>query len=451
MFPRDPNEPRLIRWIRNPSVRRNIILLFLWTFALTVLFYFHAVLLPFAVAVLLAFIIEPAVTAAAGRSVFGKRISRIVVILSIYAVVFVVVYLFGRSAVPQIGREVARIGAEGAALVADLEPHTVKMLDKLEALAIENHIPLDRQEIETFVRSNIKTITASVGANANNIFAVGKSLVTGLIQVIFGSFLVLMLTAFLSVDRARIERYAASMVPPEYRPSYDTIVGGISRGLAGVVRGQVLICLTNGVLTFIGLWLLDVKFPFVLAIVAAVFSLIPIFGSILSTIPIVAVALTDSMAKGVFALLWIIGIHIVEANLLNPKIMGDAAKIHPVLVVFSLIAGERTAGLVGALFAVPIASVVVTLFKFMHQRAIEAGTAAERHVTSDAALELERWSLSPPPPHDPRPFEGPPPPPSPPASPLAAPPPASPLAAPPAAAPEREPLPPERTPRKSEG
>lgn len=442
MFPRDPNEPRVIRWVRNPSVRRNIILLFLWTFALTVLFYFHAVLLPFAVAVLLAFIIEPAVTAAAGRSVFGKRISRILVILSIYAVVFLLVYLFARSAVPQIGREIARIGAEAAALVSDLEPHTVMVLDKLEALAIENHIPLDRQEIETFVRTNIKSVTAAVGANANNIFTLGKSLVTGLVQVIFGSFLVLMLTAFLSVDRARIERYAASMVPPEYRPSYDTIVGGITRGLAGVVRGQVLICLTNGVLTFIGLWLLDVKFPFVLAIVAAVFSLIPIFGSILSTIPIVAVALTDSMAKGVFALLWIIGIHIIEANLLNPKIMGDAAKIHPVLVVFSLIAGERTAGLVGALFAVPIASVVVTLFKFMHQRAMEAGTAADRRTTSDAALELERWSIAPPPPP---PLEARPPEAPPPSSPLASPPPA------PTAPAEREPLPPERTPRKSEG
>ena len=74
-------------------------------------------------------------------------------------------------------------------------------------------------------------------------------------------------------------------------------------------------------------------------------SLIPIFGSILSSIPIVAIALVSSghastSSRGVYVLGWIIVIHLIEANFLNPKIMGDAAKIHPVLVVFALIAGR---------------------------------------------------------------------------------------------------------------
>ena len=131
----------------------------------------------------------------------------------------------------------------------------------------------------------------------------------------------------------------------------------IDIGLAGVVRGQVLICLVNGVLTFIGLIILGVKFPVMLSTLAAVMSLIPIFGSILSSIPIVFVALTTGFMTGVGALLWIIGIHLVEANLLNPKIMGESAKIHPALVVFVLVAGEHFYGIVGALFAVPITSV----------------------------------------------------------------------------------------------
>ena len=67
-------------------------------------------------------------------------------------------------------------------------------------------------------------------------------------------------------------------------------------------------------------------------------------------------------------LAWIIGIHLVEANLLNPKIMGDAAKIHPVLVVFALIAGEHSYGLVGALFAVPVASIIQTIFSYYRRR-----------------------------------------------------------------------------------
>ena len=73
------------------------------------------------------------------------------------------------------------------------------------------------------------------------------------------------------------------------------------------------------------------------------------------SVPIVAIGLISSgtfdLKQGMFVLGWIIGIHLVEANFLNPKIMGDSAKIHPVLVVFALIAGEHSYGLVGALFA----------------------------------------------------------------------------------------------------
>jgi predicted PurR-regulated permease PerM len=93
-----------------------------------------------------------------------------------------------------------------------------------------------------------------------------------------------------------------------------------------------------------------------------VFSLIPIFGSIASAIPAVALGLTQSLGTASFVLVWIIGIHQLEANLLNPKILGDAAKIHPVLVIFSLLAGEHFFHTVGALLAVPTMSIAQSLF-----------------------------------------------------------------------------------------
>jgi predicted PurR-regulated permease PerM len=67
-------------------------------------------------------------------------------------------------------------------------------------------------------------------------------------------------------------------------------------------------------------------------------------------------------------LAWIVGIHQLEAHVLNPKIMGDAARVHPVLVVFALLAGEHTAGLVGALLAVPVLSITQTLFYYLRER-----------------------------------------------------------------------------------
>ena len=61
---------------------------------------------------------------------------------------------------------------------------------------------------------------------------------------------------------------------------------------------------------------------------------------------------------------WILLIHFLEANFLNPKIMGHASKIHPVVIIFALLAGEHAYGIVGALLAVPAASIVQSMFKF---------------------------------------------------------------------------------------
>jgi len=200
----------------------------------------------------------------------------------------------------------------------------------------------------------------------------GQKFVTAIVSGVARLVLVLMVAAFILIDMARIRIFLRSLVPPQYQVDYDHIVRGIDQGLSGVIRGQLIICLINGFFTYVGLLLFKVKYPLLLAGLASAMSLIPIFGSVLSSVPIVAIALVASghfdVFRGLKVLLWIIGIHQVEANFLNPKIMGNAAKIHPVLVVFSLIAGEHSYGLVGALFAVPVASIIQTMFKYFRRR-----------------------------------------------------------------------------------
>lgn len=390
MFPADPSEPKLISWMRNKRVRRTLVLSLLWLFVAVVLVRFRFVLLPFGVAVLIAFIIEPLVAAVSKRNIAGKPIPRIVSIISIYLVGIGLGAVFSTWTLAQIGDELAGLTKMSKSVVTDLDGQMDGYLDKIETFAKDNNLPFRRSEVKPAIRENLRGAVSKLTENATRVFTFGKDLVGFTFQAIFGIFLVLMLTAFISMDKDRINRALYSLVPPEYQPAYTQISSGASVGLAGVVRGQVMICLTNGILTFVGLWLLNVPLPLIMGTVAAVFSLIPIFGSILSTIPIVLLALTDGWAKGVFALFWIIGIHLIEANLLNPKIMGDAAKIHPVIVVFALLVGEQTAGLKGALFAVPITSVIMTVFKFLHQRALEVDTPSE----------IRRAETSPPSPQD---------------------------------------------------
>ena len=167
--------------------------------------------------------------------------------------------------------------------------------------------------------------------------------------------------------------FLRSLFPSNVRDDYDVIIAGIDRGLSGVIRGQLLICLINGCLTYIGLLIFQVKYAIILAIVAALMSLIPIFGSILSTLPIVFASLVSGESgldffRAVVMTLWIIGIHFLEANFLNPKIIGSAAKIHPVLVIFALILGEEAYGLVGALLAVPVLSAIQVIFMYFYRK-----------------------------------------------------------------------------------
>lgn len=145
----------------------------------------------------------------------------------------------------------------------------------------------------------------------------------------------------------------------------------VDRGLAGVIRGQLLICVVNGLLTWAGLLILGVPYATLLGLLAGVFSLIPVFGTIASSIPIVLVALaTGGVHQGLMALGWIGLIHLLEANLFNPLIMGTNAEMHPVIIIFALLAGEHSFGVWGALLAVPTASIIQSCFKYYRQEIV---------------------------------------------------------------------------------
>jgi predicted PurR-regulated permease PerM len=202
-----------------------------------------------------------------------------------------------------------------------------------------------------------------------------RSLVANVSRTIFVFFITLMLGAYMMLTRERITSFFRSLVSPQGRAGFDALMVKMDQGLSGVVRGQLVICGINGVLSAIGFAIMGLKYWPVMALVAAVFSAIPIFGSIASAVPAVAVGLTQSLGTGLFALLWIVGIHQLEANVLNPKIMGDAAKIHPVLVIFSLLVGEHLFHVVGALLAVPVMSIAQTIF--LHVR--ESTDEPEKH------------------------------------------------------------------------
>jgi predicted PurR-regulated permease PerM len=234
--------------------------------------------------------------------------------------------------------------------------------------------PPEPASMEDKIRSLAAKGLAGMQSRLDDAVRIGQRLVAGIIKGIFTFFLTLMIGAFILIDMEKVHAFLRSLFPPNVRDDYDVIIAGIDRGLSGVIRGQLLICVINGILTYAGLMIFDVKYLLILAVVAGVMSLIPIFGSILSTVPIVLASLVSGESgldvfRAVAMTAWIVGIHFIEANLLNPKIIGTAAKIHPVLVIFSLILCEHSYGLVGALLAVPVLSTIQVVFVFLYRKA----------------------------------------------------------------------------------
>jgi predicted PurR-regulated permease PerM len=401
-------------------------------FVVLVLFLGREVLLPFVFAFLIAYILAPVVRRMSERKDGTRRMPRGLAIVLCYIVFIAAVVGFMFLLVPRLSRDIARLGKEAPMLYDrannEWTPQLARWLEKkfpsLQGVrppedepaivpevplppgtaftmtplpdgrfAVQlapngvdirplpeggyhlytNEVPPEPLTLEDKLRAFVKKGMVGLQSKLNDLVRLGQQLVTAFVRGIFLFFFTLMIGAFILIDMEKVHGFMRSLCPPNVREDYDVIIAGIDRGLSGVIRGQLLICLINGVLTYIGLLIFDIKYSLILGVVAGLLTLIPIFGSILSSVPIVIVALVSGdagidIARGIAIGLWIIGIHFIEANLLNPKIIGTAAKIHPVLVIFSLFLGEHSYGLVGALLAVPILSAIQVVFMYLYRK-----------------------------------------------------------------------------------
>ncbi len=369
---------------KRPRARLYALVALLWLVGLGVVAVAWKVLLPFLLAALAAYVLDPVIVAIGRRRLAGRALPRWAAVLLVYAFLGGGLYFTAVSVVPQVYKEAVRGLTQARDFLAGLTPDRIdEYAATVDAFLKRYGIPLDvvpdqegegsrvTVDLAGAFAAALSNLSGTLTARLGDVLGLTQALVAGAVRALFFVVLLLMLTFFISVDAPRVVGFGETMLPRLWRGDYRSIVHGIDAGLAGVVRGQLTIMLINGTLTLAGLLLLRIPFAFALAALATVLYVVPIFGTILSSIPIVLLALTQGVSKGLLALAWILGIHALESYFLNPKIMGDASRIHPVLIVLALVAGEHWYGIAGALLAVPVASVVVAVFKFLHRRAVE--------------------------------------------------------------------------------
>jgi predicted PurR-regulated permease PerM len=370
---------------RRPRTQLYALTALVWLIAAAVLFAAWEALLPFVLAALAAYVLDPLIARLTRVRIGARQVPRWGAVLAVYLVLAVGVYVIAVSVVPQIYREAVRGLLEVREFLTGLGPEKIDAWARsIDAFMQRYGIPVDvlpgegrsgarlHVDLAAGLADALREASTAARGRLGDVVSLSRLLLTGTLTTIFFVVLLFMLTAFMSMDAPRLVRFAESMVPTSWRGDLRRLLHGIDAGLAGVVRGQLTIMLINGVLTLIGLLVLRIPFAFALTAVATLLYVVPIFGTILSSVPIVLLALSaGGLSKALLALSWILVIHAVESYVLNPKIMGDAARIHPVLIVLALVIGERTHGIIGALLAVPVASVVVAIFRFLQRKLAE--------------------------------------------------------------------------------
>jgi predicted PurR-regulated permease PerM len=370
---------------RRPRAQLYALTALLWIVIAGVLVAAWDALLPFVLAALAAYVLDPLIVRLTRVRLGARLVPRWGAVLVVYLVLGGAVYLLAVSIVPQLYREAVRGLLELREFLSSSTPEKVEGWARaVDAFMQRYGIPVDvlpgearggarlHVDVAAGLADAIRAASIAARGRLGDVVALSRTLLTGTLAAVFFVVLLFMLTAYMSMDAPRFVRFVESVVPSGWRQDLSRLLHSIDAGLSGVVRGQLTIMLINGVLTLVGLLILRIPFAFALSAVATVLYVVPIFGTILSSIPIVLLALAgggSSMAA--LALAWILVIHALEAYVLNPKIMGQATRIHPVLILLALVIGERSHGIVGALLAVPVASVIVAVFRFLQRKLAE--------------------------------------------------------------------------------
>jgi predicted PurR-regulated permease PerM len=179
----------------------------------------------------------------------------------------------------------------------------------------------------------------------------------------------------LALDAAAFRRLLRRLVPNDYRTDFDQIWRKVRKMLYAYVRGQLIIAGLIGVLSGIACAVLGVPDAVALGMIAGVTALIPYLGPFIGAVPAILVGLAASPIKALLIAVVYFLISNVILNFVYPKVMGDAVRLSPILVIAAFIAGFSWAGILGMFVAVPIAATLRILFDHIYPRLYEKPTS----------------------------------------------------------------------------
>lgn len=141
------------------------------------------------------------------------------------------------------------------------------------------------------------------------------------------------------------------------------IARDIDKVLGKYIVGQLFLCVIVGLMTFVGLMIIDIKFILILSLLNGILNVVPYFGAAIGAIPAMIIALLDEPIKMLYVLIMFIIIQQLEGNVIAPKITANSIKMHPLMVIILLLIGEKLFGLIGMILVVPLGVVIKIIYE----------------------------------------------------------------------------------------
>jgi len=339
---------------------------------------FHAVFL-FLVAALIALLLDPLVRALE-RLKIPRGFSIAIVYLSFAGALTVVVIAVGVIVVDQSQSAANRIDDYLTTEAGQTQQTGFERdVDSLQVWLDAHH--LERIDIRKQGQDAAESIKGKdVEKYTTQAIDFLRGAAISIFQLIFSLVLILVVSIYMLLDLRRLKGGVDRRFPPQ--PGKPGLIISMEQAVAGYVRGQVLLSLIIGASAGVGLWVLGTvglapgadKYAVVFGAWVAFMELIPYLGPWLGAIPPILYELVVHPISALWVALLFLGIHQIEGHVVVPNVMGSALRLHPLLVIFGLLAGAELYGLPGIFVALPLLAVIRAIWEFFSDR-----------------IELEQW------------------------------------------------------------
>jgi predicted PurR-regulated permease PerM len=351
----------------------------------------HVVLL-FLVAAIVAVLLEPLVRALQ-RVWIPRGVSIAIVYLSFAAAMVVVVVALGVLVVDRTEAAANRIDAYLTEQVGQTgETEAERDVDRFQGW-LDDH-GLERIEIRPSGQDLVDRIQeADPQQYTSDVIDFLEGAAFSIFELLFSLVLIIVVSIYMLLDMDRLAAAIDRRFPPA--PGSQPLLRRVEGAVAGYVKGQLLVSLIIGASAGVGLWLIGTlgwaegqdDYALLFGSWVAVAELIPYLGPWLGAIPPIIYALVTDPVSAIWVTLLFLGIHQIEGHVVVPKVMGTALRLHPLLVIFGLLAGAQIYGLPGVFLALPTLAALRAIWEFFGER-VELEPWQGGHVPVDVELEV---------------------------------------------------------------